>query len=44
MVDNPLLQGNLSKIKNQFVQKSGHLMASNYIKEVERQVNNLSAY
>lgn len=35
--------GNLSKIKNQFVQKSGHLMAPNY-KDAERQVTNLSAY
>ncbi len=32
----------MSKIKNQFVQKSGHLMASNYIKELDRQTNNIS--
>ena len=39
--ENHLLNG-MSKIKNQFVQKSGHLMAQGYIKDVERQATNLS--
>jgi len=32
----------VNKIKNQFVPKSGHLMNQSYLKDVERQTNNLS--